>query len=64
LAVLTGGLMGMDRVSVLPGADTFDAHKMASKRNMKISDSIGRAPWFQRLLPTDLAGICCWRLNL
>jgi hypothetical protein len=44
LAGLGGGLMGMKRVSPLLGAGAFDARKMASKRNIKISDSIGVLP--------------------
>jgi hypothetical protein len=36
--------MGAKRVSLLLRA-TFDARNMAPKRNMTISDSIGRAPW-------------------
>jgi hypothetical protein len=39
LAGFAGGLTGTNRLSVI-GA----ARKMASKRNMKISDSISRAP--------------------
>jgi hypothetical protein len=45
LAGLTGGLIGTKRVSLLPEAGVFDVRKIASKRNINISDSIGRAPW-------------------
>jgi len=45
---LTGGFMGTKRVSLLPGFGALDARKMASNRNMKISDSMvvlpGRDP--------------------
>jgi hypothetical protein len=40
LAELTGGLIGTKRVSLLPGFGALDARKMASNRNMKISDSM------------------------
>jgi hypothetical protein len=32
--------MGTKRVSLLPGASAFDARKIASNRNIKISDSM------------------------
>jgi hypothetical protein len=50
---LAGGLMGTKRVSLLPAAGALDALKMASNRNMKISDSMGHAPWLN-----DMAASC------
>jgi hypothetical protein len=43
---LAGGLIGTKRVAMLAGLGSFDARSRASRRKMKISDSIGRAPWF------------------
>jgi hypothetical protein len=40
LVGFTGSLMGTRRVSLLPEADSLDVRKMASSRNMKISDSM------------------------
>jgi hypothetical protein len=40
---LTGALTGTKRVSLLPEG-AFDARKMASNRNMKISDSMFMLP--------------------
>jgi hypothetical protein len=51
---LTGGLIGTKRVSLLPEARAFDARKMASNRNINISDSMvvlpgsGASLWAQR----------------
>jgi hypothetical protein len=42
--VFTGGLMGARRASLLPGGEVFAARRSASRRNMKISESMGRAP--------------------
>jgi hypothetical protein len=39
-AGLAGGLTGTKRVSLLPEAGAFDDRKMASNRNMKISDNM------------------------
>jgi hypothetical protein len=38
--------MGTNRVSLAVGTVAFDDRKIASRRKMKISDSIGGAPWF------------------
>jgi hypothetical protein len=38
--------MGTNRVSLVVGTVAFDDRKIASRRKMKISDSIGGAPWF------------------
>jgi len=41
---LTGALTGTKRVSLLPEVGALDARKMASNRNMKISDSMFMLP--------------------
>ena len=40
-------MMETKRVSLVPRVGAFCDRKMASKRNIKISDSIGRAPLVQ-----------------
>ena len=56
-AGLSGGAMGTKRVGPGPEAAAFASRKIVSKRNMKISDSIGHAPRFEATGLADVAEV-------
>jgi hypothetical protein len=47
LTEIAGNLIGTKRISLLVDIAGFDALRMVSNRNIKISASINNAPWYE-----------------